>query len=155
MAPSRVGNNFIDFTAQGFMPDTAMAGSLAAEWITKFNPEETVNGFSHPIQLYNTNTSRFLSDSEEITEISDTTNKIGSIAGSLNFESSDISPSFTFKRIQDNIYQIYKCESENNSLNNKRLLIDTINLSRIIITSENIIKSVKIDDTWQIIHLKD
>lgn len=150
---SKINNNYIDYTAQGITPDDVNLDASSTELISKFNPLTTLNGYSRPIQLYTPFIKRFLGDTEEITEISNSSGKSGSIAGTMQYESSNSASFFIFKLIFENKFKIFLYESENNSLNQKRLIIDIENSSRILITSEEIESSRMIDDNWHIILL--
>ncbi len=154
IAPSKIENEFIDYTAQGIVPHDPRVETSAVEWITKFKPTETLSAYSRPMQLYNPFISRFFGDTEEITNITDNHGKTGSIAGTMNFESPDIAKFFTFRRLEADKFKIYQHESENNSLNLKRLAIDVKNLSRIIITLEDFENTRMLDDTWTIVYTK-
>lgn len=155
ISSSKIENTYIDYTAQGFLPENQIASSLAAEWITKFDPEETLSGYSRPVQLYNPEIYRFLGDTEETVKISGTENKTGSIAGSMRYDSPDTSIFFIFRNIGENKFKIYQYESDNNALNHKKLIIDIENLSRVLISSEIINNSTTLDDSWQIIKIAD
>lgn len=154
IAPSKIENVFIDYTAQGTLPDDPNTGTSAVEWISKFKPTDTLSGYSRSMKLYNPFISRFFGDTEVITSITDNHRKTGSIAGTMNFESPDVAKFFTFKRVETDKFKIYQHESENNSLNLKRLVIDVKNLSRIIITLEDFENTRMLDDTWTIVYLK-
>ncbi len=155
ICPSKsiINNTFIDYTAQGFKPTDVISNSAAAIWVTNIDPLHTQEGYSAPVKLYNPFTSRFLGDTEEITQISNYPQSSATIAGALSFESADVSSHFMLRLIRKNEYQILLHESENNYLNQKKLILDIENNSRILISKDNIQQTEKMDDLWEISHI--
>lgn len=151
--PSKINNNYIDYTAQGIALNNESENTTSAEWVSNFNPMATLNTYSRPMRLYNPFLLRFLGDTEETTVISNSADKTGTIAGTMRYVSPNSAPFFIFKLIFENKFDIFLYENENNSLNTKRLMIDIENSSRILITNEEIINSRMIDNNWKIILL--
>lgn len=145
LTESYLDNVYIDNTAKGSA--NTFNKSLHA-WTSRENPIATTNGYSKPIKLYHSQTSRFLGNTEQRNSISNSGAATGEVAGTIIYSCPDNALEFVFK-ISGSDYKIYLSENADPLQNTKMLCYDRTNNNRVMITDfEDFIPSSSLDNIW-------
>ena len=142
-----VPNSFVKFTCQALAVANTAAKGRQSYWVLPNTLDGTVI-VSKPMKLYHPWAYGFLANTEQSYKISGE-ESYGMLAGLVTFASSDLAPSFVFKREgTGNNFKIYLSDDENNLNGKPKLVIDKLNSSRIVITTSSITASTNLDDVF-------
>lgn len=142
-----VNNSFVKYTCQALAVANSISKGRQAYWVLPNTLEGNV-GISKPMKLYHPWAYGFLANTEQSYKISGE-NADGMLAGLVAFASSDLAPSFVFKREgTGSNFKIYLSDDENDLNNKPRLVMDKLNSSRVVITTSSINVSANLDDIF-------
>lgn len=144
-----VPNSFVKFTCQALAVANTAAKGRQSYWVLPDTLDNIVT-VSKPMKLYHPWAYGFLANTEQSFPISGGgAGSYGMLAGLVTFASSDLAPSFVFKREgTGNNFKIYLSDDENNLIGKPKLVIDKLNSSRVVITTSSITVSTNLDDVF-------
>lgn len=148
LSASGLNNQYIDYTAKGSPSSSTVKDENA--WSTNLNPRNIVNGYSAPIKLFHSHTSRFLGSTKQEQPISSGGGATGMVAGSVIYTCPDNALEFVFKVVSPDNYQIILYESRIIEENTKCLCFDRNNGTQVMITNYKVATpSAVLDNIWQ------
>lgn len=142
---SELHNDFINFSIRGAQ-DSTLNDII---WVTAGDPIPLSATTVIPMRFYNPGKNIFLGDSEQF-QIG--TGYTGDVAGSPNFTTTSLAKKWYLKTIYTGQYRIFCLDSANTTATttNRRLIMDTNNQNRVILSASSVSPTSSLSDLWTI-----